>query len=435
MIPHGYKIVIRPSLTPATRENTLMKIFISYRRAEDNDTYIVGNIRKPLVEAFPNEVFRDTYDIPGGADWRAVLKGEIESCRVMLVIIGPDWANLKNANGQKRLEDPEDVTAWEVKTGLERSAEGEATVIPVLVLGAQVPRGGDLPEHIRPLLNKNLAVIRNYPDFDRDMEKLIQDIRTSVGFAVDDLEIDESFEPRTVYIAKGPFLMGSPPEDETPSTIPRHKVDLSAFRIGIAPVTNAQYAVFVKETGTRALPILGWVGQVPPKDRLDHPVAGLTFREARDYCAWLSRKTNREYLIPNEAQWEKACRAGSGASRYPWGNEIDPGRSNRGNASLAPVDAYPPQNDFGLLDLVGNVRQWTCSLWGGSRVKPEIFGYPWKNDRRNDVNAGSDILRVVRGCSFAEQEVDLRCTSRKGQLPGDAGWAGAGIGFRVAMKV
>jgi hypothetical protein len=101
-----------------------MKIFISYRRAEDDDTYIVGTLRKSLVGAFPNEVFRDTYDIRGGADWRAVLKGEIEACRVMLVVIGPEWANLKNAGGRKRLEDPEDVTAWEVETGLKRSAEG-----------------------------------------------------------------------------------------------------------------------------------------------------------------------------------------------------------------------------------------------------------------------------------------------------------------------
>jgi len=173
---------------------------------------------------------------------------------------------------------------------------------------------------------------------------------------------------------------------------------------------------------------------VPPNDRLDHPVAGVTFKETRDYCAWLARKSNREYMIPNEAQWEKACRAGS-TSRYPWGNDSALDRSNHGKGSLAPVNAFPPQNDFGLLDLVGNVRQWTCSLWGSSRVKPEIFSHPWRNDRRNDVTAGSDILRVVRGCSFAEEEVDLQCTSRKGQLPGDAGWTGAGIGFRVAMKV
>jgi len=411
-----------------------MKIFISYRRAEDNATYVVGTLRKSLVEAFPNEVFRDTYDIPGGSDWREVLKREIEGCQVMLVIIGPQWANLKNASGQKRLEDPQDITAWEVEAGLRRSIERPATLIPVLVLGAQVPGMGDLPERLRPLLDKNLVTIRNFPDYEHDMEKLIKDIRTSVGFSVNDIEIDDAFEPRTVYVAQGPFQFGSSPEEETPSTIPQHSVELPAFRIGIAPVTNAQYAVFVQETGTRAMPILGWVGQVPRKDQLDHPVAGVTFKEARDYCAWLSKKSVREFILPNEAQWEKACRAGS-VSRYPWGMDPALERSNHGKASLAPVNAYPAQNDFGMLDLVGNVRQWTSSLWGESRAKPEVFTYPWQNDRRNDVNASSTILRVVRGCSFAEDAGNLSCTNRKGQLPTDAGWTGAGIGFRVAMKI
>ncbi|HUG35279.1 MAG TPA: SUMF1/EgtB/PvdO family nonheme iron enzyme [Anaerolineales bacterium] len=414
-----------------------MKIFISYRRAEDNKSFIVGTIHKMIADAFgANEVFRDLNDIAGGAEWRKVLEHEINTCRVMLVIIGPEWANLTNSDGQKRLEDPNDVTRWEVETGLNRSAEGAATVIPVLVTGAGVPNAGDLPPILRPLLEKNVVQIRNYPDFERDMDELIHDIRTSVGFAVDDIEIDESFEPRTVRIAEGPFKMGIPSGDEiTPAGMPQHEVNLPVFRIGVAPVTNAQYAVFVEETRTRAMPILGWVGQKPHEDRQEHPVAGVTFKEARDYCVWLSKKTNREYMIPNEAQWEKACRGGS-TSRYPWGDDPAPERSNHGKGSIAAVNAYLAQNDFGMLDLVGNVRQWTSSLWGESRVKPDDkFGYPWKNDRRNDINASSQILRVVRGSSFAEDDVNLFCTSRKGQLPGDAGWTGAGISFRVAMKV
>jgi formylglycine-generating enzyme required for sulfatase activity len=413
-----------------------MKLFISYRRAEDNRSYIVGTIHKILAEAFGrDEVFRDTNDISGGADWRKVLEREINSCRVMLVIVGPDWASLTNPDGQKRLHDPNDVTRWEVETGLRRSTEGAATVIPVLVTGAKVPNPDELPPILRPLLEKNVVNIRNYPDFDRDMEELIRDIRGSMGYAVDDLKIDESFEPRTVLIAEGPFNMGSEPgEGISEHETPVHEVHLPAFRIGIAPVTNAQYEVFVQETGTRVQRIMDWMGQRPREDRLDFPVAGITFEEARAYCEWLSRKTERSYTIPNEAQWEKACRGGI-TSRYPWGDALDPERSNHGKSTLTAVTRHPAQNGFGMLDLVGNVRQWTLTLWGESRVKPDPkFGLPWKSDRRNDGNASRQILRVIRGCSFAEDAANLRCSSRKGQLPTDAGWIGAGIGFRVALN-
>ena len=180
---------------------------------------------------------------------------------------------------------------------------------------------------------------------------------------------------------------------------------------------------------------MGWVGQRPRADRYEFPVAGITLKEALEYCAWLSRKTGRGYSIPNEAQWEKACRGGI-TSRYPWGDDLDPERSNHGKPALAAVNAHPPQNEFGILDLVGNVRQWTISLWGDDPVTPDpTFGPPWKNDRRNDVNAPRTILRVIRGCSFAEDAANLTCSNRKGQLPTDAGWLGAGIGFRLAMNL
>jgi len=287
----------------------------------------------------------------------------------------------------------------------------------------------------------NVRKIRNYPDLNIDMEKLISDIRRSQGYAVDDLKIDESFEPRTVYIAESPFWMGSAPSEGIPEhETPQLEVSIPSYRIGVSLVTNAQYEVFVQETGTRVLPIMDWFGQRVRDGCEDLPVAGITLPEALAYCEWLNQKTGRDekgdhYTIPNEAQWEKACRAGT-MSRFPWGEENDPKRSNHGNTALASVYAYPAQNNYGLLDLVGNVRQWTVTLWGGSRVKPDPkFGYPWKNDRRPDPKASLQVLRVIRGCSFAEDAANLRCTIRNGQLPGDAGWTGAGIGFRVAMNL
>jgi iron(II)-dependent oxidoreductase len=100
------------------------------------------------------------------------------------------------------------------------------------------------------------------------------------------------------------------------------------------------------------------------------------------------------------------------------------------------VDAYPAQNEFGCFDLVGNVRQWTCSLWGEKRICPDPrYAYPWKDDRRNDLNASRQIRRVVRGSSITDDRILLRCSARSGQLPEDAGFHDSRQGFRIVMLV
>lgn len=411
-----------------------MKIFISYRRAEDNKSYIVGTIHEKLEKAFGKEdVFRDTYDISGGADWRAVLEREINSCKVMLVIMGPDWASLAYPNGEKRLFDPKDVTRWEVETGLRRSMEDNTTVIPVLVTGAAIPKAEELPETLRTLLDKNVIHLRNFPDFDHDMEKLVRDIRRSRGYAEDDITT-EYFEPKTIYIAEGSFWMGSEAGEGIPQhETPQHAVDLPAYRIGKCPVTNSQYEEFINQTKTPVSPIMGWDGQKAPQGLGDHPITGVTWYQARAYCEWLRKITGRNYSIPDEAQWEKACRGGN-KSIYPWGDEFDSERCNYGRNKVAPVNVYPAQNEWGCFDLVGNVRQWTCTLWGEKRNAPELkFAYPWKDDRRNDLNANRAIRRVVRGSSFKDDLKFLRCSSRSGQAPEDAGLPGARHSFRVVM--
>lgn len=94
-----------------------MRIFISYRRADS--TYLIGRIKDRLEAAFgTNSVFRDLDDIPAGVDFRSVLEKETHGCQVMLVIIGPLWAGITDAKGNKRLFDPNDYTRIEVETGL-----------------------------------------------------------------------------------------------------------------------------------------------------------------------------------------------------------------------------------------------------------------------------------------------------------------------------
>ena len=241
------------------------------------------------------------------------------------------------------------------------------------------------------------------------------------------------FEPQTILIPEGSFWMGS---DEGPGIpkyeTPRHEVHLPAFRMGKTPVTNAQFEEFVRDMHRSVSPEMGWDGQKVPAGEENFPVVGVTFYEAVAYCDWLSRKTDRKYALPNEAQWEKACRGGT-HNIYPWGDEMDAERSNHGQTSLSIVDLYPEQNEYGVFDMVGNVRQWTCTVWGEKRIAPDArYAYPYKDDGRNDLNASRQLRRVVRGSTMNDDARWLRCSARSGQVPDDAG---ARISFRVAMTV
>ena len=149
-----------------------MKIFISYRRADSK--YVVDRIRDRLKGAFDEDaIFRDIESIPLGQNFSDVLNQSTSTCDVMLVVIGPQWAGITDSQGNKRLADPGDYTRLEVETGL---ANKKILVIPVLVMGAQMPAADDIPESLRALLFRNAISVRNDPDFTPDMERLIEGI-------------------------------------------------------------------------------------------------------------------------------------------------------------------------------------------------------------------------------------------------------------------
>jgi formylglycine-generating enzyme required for sulfatase activity len=410
-----------------------MKIFISYRRAEDNKSNIVWTIHEKLAQVFGIEnVFRDTNDIRGGANWRLVLEREVNSCKVMVVVIGPEWANLTNSDGQKRLFEDNDVTRWEIETGLRRSRDEGITLIPVRVLGAQIPKKGNLPESLWQLFDIQWRELQN-SHFDFDIKELIDDIRRSRGYAEEDIPT-QYFEPKTIYIAEGPFWMGSPAMEGIPTyETPQHEVILPAFRIGKYPVTNLQYERFVSETKIEVPRQMGWDGQKVPKGLEDYPVTGVTWYEAHAYCEWISKVTKRQYSLPDEAQWEKACRGGN-KYFYPWGDKFDPTRCNYGQSSFSPVNKYPAQNEFECFDMVGNVLQWSCTLWEQD-ASPQVTPYPWQEDGRNELTANSETPRVLRGSTMKDNIFLHRCSVRRGDFPQRRGYVGARYGFRVIMKI
>jgi formylglycine-generating enzyme required for sulfatase activity len=255
------------------------------------------------------------------------------------------------------------------------------------------------------------------------------------------------FEPELVDIVAGPFLMGSDPAkpfawpaSDVPfaspdSELPQCRVVLPAFRIGKYPVTNDQFKAFLDQSGQTAWSELRWDGQSPPRGKERHPVSGVTWFQALAYSRWLSEQTGRFYALPNEAQWEKAARGVDGWI-FPWGDEWDPERCHQGHDDTAAVDAYMAQSLFGCYDLVGNVREWTCSLWGGQLLMPDDrYRYPWpadgQEDGRNELSANGQVYRVCRGGSLADDPPKLRCAARVGFSPQEPGPRGRRHGLRV----
>ncbi len=142
------------------------KIFLSYRRV---DQAFAGRIYDRLKERFGEDrIFKDVDNIPLGRDFRKVLANEVQACQVVVVAIGPDWLNLKDADGNRRLDTPRDFVRTEIELALER----DIPVIPLLLENTAMPAESELPDSIKNLAYRQAARVRPDPDFDHDIGRL-----------------------------------------------------------------------------------------------------------------------------------------------------------------------------------------------------------------------------------------------------------------------
>jgi hypothetical protein len=133
-----------------TASTPAQRVFISYRR-QDSAPY-AGRLYDSMVARFgERNVFMDL-DMPPGVDFVERISEAVSHCQVLIEIIGPTWATVKNDEGKVRLADPEDFVRLELGIALRRP---EVTVIPVLVSGAQMPDRGDLPPDLVALARRN----------------------------------------------------------------------------------------------------------------------------------------------------------------------------------------------------------------------------------------------------------------------------------------
>ena len=166
------------------------------------------------------------------------------------------------------------------------------------------------------------------------------------------------------------------------------KANLTAYAVDEIPITNAQFAEFLKDSGYRPRVadnfLKHWSNGRPPTGREDHPVVYVTLDDARAYAAWARKR------LPTENEWQYAAQ-GPEALTYPWGAEDDPGCRNGGQkGGTTPVRAFPKgRSPFGAWDLCGNVWELTESehsdgrnrfvmLKGGSYYRAE--GSMWYFD-------------------------------------------------------
>jgi len=124
-------------------------IFISYRR--DESRHAAGRLADDLAQAFGSEtIFRDIEGIEPGLDFTQSLEKALRSCVVMLVLIGPRWLDIRDGQGQRRLDQPGDWIRQEIASALER----DVRVIPVLLEGATLPEADQLPADLQPLVRR-----------------------------------------------------------------------------------------------------------------------------------------------------------------------------------------------------------------------------------------------------------------------------------------
>ncbi len=147
------------------------------------------------------------------------------------------------------------------------------------------------------------------------------------------------------------------------------------------------------------------------------PIIGVNWYEAFAYCKWLEEIYkenisnfnfigNKEFSIclPTEAEWEKSAK-GINEYKWPWGNNKTIKNANTIEQNLGtttPVGIFPSgASGYGVMDMIGNVWEWTNSYWGKNNLNPDyLYPYDPSDGRENDPDTSELSIRVVRGSSW-----------------------------------
>ena len=266
--------------------------------------------------------------------------------------------------------------------------------------------------------------------------------------------------PGMVWIPGGSFVMGS--DQHYPEEAPASRTQVDGFWMDRAPVTNAQFKTFVKATGhvtvaerppdatlypfadAEQLKPASIVFVAPPgpirrgnhyswwhyiagadwrhpegpgssiRGREQHPVVHIAWDDAAAYASWIGKQ------LPSEIEWERAAWGGREGCEFAWGDALHPGgipvantfqgdfphHNSRldGYERTSPVGAFPA-NGYGLVDMIGNVWEWTTSWYGPHNAEPsgccsaaDEAGREASIDKQSQH--GASPRKVVKGGSY-----------------------------------
>ncbi|XP_077998546.1 inactive C-alpha-formylglycine-generating enzyme 2-like [Glandiceps talaboti] len=272
-----------------------------------------------------------------------------------------------------------------------------------------------------------------------------------------------------VELKGGKFMMGTDERTARDGEGPPRKMAVKPFKIMKYPVTNSAFRKFIRakkfkteaekfrwsfvfeafvkeeirKNITERIETSPWWVPVPRaywrqpegpgstiNNRLNYPAIHVSFNDAKLYCQW------KGWRLPSEYEWEYAARGGLDSKKYPWGSRYEKNRMNiwqgkfpeentkeDGHHGLAPVDAFPAQNNYDIYDMVGNHWEWTTTLFQQSQMPPG----------QEDPNP----MYVLKGGSYVDTKDGsfnhiARVTTRMGNTA-DAG--SDNLGFRCASNV
>ncbi|XP_066501798.1 inactive C-alpha-formylglycine-generating enzyme 2 [Hoplias malabaricus] len=265
-------------------------------------------------------------------------------------------------------------------------------------------------------------------------------------------------EESMVLIPGGQMKMGTNAADGRDGESPIRAVEVDPFKIDTYPVTNSDFREFVKlqkykteaetfgwsfvfqdfvsdelkskttqriESAPWWLPVekVSWRQPSGPgsgiKDRLASPVVQVSWNDAQAYCKWKKKR------LPTEEEWETAARGGLDRRVYPWGNKFQPNRTNLWQGSfpdgdtvedgyhgVAPVTAFPPQNNYGLYDMLGNVWEWTSTRFPSAQTMYVLRGASWIDTADGSANHRARVTtRMGNTPDSASDNLGFRCAS------------------------
>ncbi|MCI5144602.1 MAG: formylglycine-generating enzyme family protein [Candidatus Electrothrix sp. AR3] len=236
---------------------------------------------------------------------------------------------------------------------------------------------------------------------------------------------DKPVTQRMRWISSGQFMMGSP-EDE-PGRYKyeglQHQVVIrQGFWLFDTPVTQALWQAVMANN--------------PSKFHTDElrPVEQVSWKDCQQFVEKINEQhPGLDLSLPSEAQWEYACRADSSTALYTGPIEIH----NNAATALEPIAWYSKNsgskthpvgqkqaNDWGIYDMLGNVREWTADPWHDNYQDAPKDGRIWQEE---DPEKSDELPRVVRGGSWCDWARDCRSAYREGDGPV---FRFDGIGFR-----